>query len=261
MGLAERPIRTAGNRCGLAAGWGLRSTWRNRGWLNPCPSWVLLIYPHYRPWLFCYSLAVQAARILFVSLYCLLSVSCNAREATPLSKESALVAPLIDPGKLATLGKRGANPRVQKAVAILWTAEHDGADPAKVAEDAVFRIGWADTAKGKLTVAALLRNLTIVERLGSVTPADIVAMSHGRAPTVRKGPYAGDIVSVDHIVPRAVVPELDNVIANLEFMPLKLNESKNDRVGERQVDVARKLHAAGLLGDSGLQRVLAAAGR
>ena len=34
--------------------------------------------------------------------------------------------------------------------------------------------------------------------------------------------YAGDQLSVDHIIPRAVVPELDNVIANLELMPLDL---------------------------------------
>ena len=27
---------------------------------------------------------------------------------------------------------------------------------------------------------------------------------------------------------RTVVPELDNVIANLELLPLRLNESKND---------------------------------
>jgi hypothetical protein len=52
---------------------------------------------------------------------------------------------------------------------------------------------------------------------------------------------------------------LDNVIANLEFMPLKMNRSKNDKVGERQLSLARKLHAAGLLGDAGLQRVGAAA--
>ena len=29
------------------------------------------------------------------------------------------------------------------------------------------------------------------------------------------------------IIPRAVVPELDNVIANLELMPLRMNESKS----------------------------------
>ena len=32
---------------------------------------------------------------------------------------------------------------------------------------------------------------------------------------------------MDHIIPRAVVPELDHVIANLELMPLRLNERKN----------------------------------
>jgi hypothetical protein len=202
---------------------------------------------------------VQVFRLLLLSICCVLSVSCNAKESVALTKESALLQPLIDPAKLATLGDRGSNPRIQKAVAILWAAKRDGRDPVKVAEDAVTRIGWAGTEKGKLTADALVRNLTIAERLGSVTPDDIEAMKRGRAPTVRNGPYAGDIVSVDHIIPRAVVPELDNVIANLEFMPLKMNRSKNDKIGARQLDLARKLYDADLLGDAGLQRVKAAA--
>lgn len=41
-------------------------------------------------------------------------------------------------------------------------------------------------------------------------------------------------LSVDHIIPRAVVPELENVIANLELMPLRLNESMNAKIGDRQ---------------------------
>ena len=61
-------------------------------------------------------------------------------------------------------------------------------------------------------------------------------------------------MSVDHIIPRAVVPELDNVIANLELMPLRLNQSKNDKIGDRQKDLAGKLHAAGLLADPGKVR-------
>ena len=199
-------------------------------------------------------------RNLFVLVLCALLPACG-KESAALTRESALVAPLIDPAKLATLGDRGANPRIQKAVAILWTAKQSGTDPAKVAADAVTRIGWAGTEKGKLTADALVRNLTIAERLGAVTPADIELMKRGRAPTVRAGPYTGDIVSVDHIIPRAVVSELDNVIANLEFMPLKMNQSKNDKVGARQLDVARKLHDAGLLGDAGFQRVTAASGR
>ena len=81
-------------------------------------------------------------------------------------------------------------------------------------------------------------------------------MRRGRSATVMKGPYRGDELSVDHIIPRAVVPELDNVIANLELMPLRMNESKNDKIGDRQRDMARKFHQAGLLSRKGLEAVL-----
>ena len=80
-------------------------------------------------------------------------------------------------------------------------------------------------------------------------------MRRGKSPTVTKGPYKGQELSVDHIVPRAVVPELDNVIANLELLPLRLNESKNDKVGDRQLSHAKKLYGAGLLSAEGLKKV------
>ena len=46
----------------------------------------------------------------------------------------------------------------------------------------------------------------------------------------------------DHIIPRAVVPELDTVIANLELMPLRMNESKNDQIDDRRRDMAKKFY-------------------
>jgi len=72
---------------------------------------------------------------------------------------------------------------------------------------------------------------------------------------VRKGPYKGDQLSVDHIIPKAVCPELDKVIANLELMPLRMNESKNAKIGERQRSLATKLNEAGLLSSAGLKAV------
>ena len=36
----------------------------------------------------------------------------------------------------------------------------------------------------------------------------------GNAPTITKGPYAGEIVTGDHIIPRSVTPELDNTLFN-----------------------------------------------
>jgi hypothetical protein len=188
------------------------------------------------------------------------SGSIAVHSSTPAARYDApsLIRPLIDPSKLATLGDRGTNTRVQKITAILWQAKINGQDPAKVADRAVELIGWGGTEKGRLTAAAMVRNVTILERLGGTTPEDLENMRRGRTATVRKGPYAGEILSVDHIIPRAVAPELDNVIANLELMPLSVNRRKNDKVGDRQVSLAKAFHAAGLLPAAGFQRVMAA---
>lgn len=190
----------------------------------------------------------------------------NKRTATSLqiprqietSNAAAQLQSLIDPAKLATLGDRGTNTRVQKITGILWDAKIKGQDPTVVAAEAVELIGWGGTERGRLTVAAMVRNVTILERLGGTTPEDLEEMRHGKTATVRKGPYTGEILSVDHIIPRAITPELDNVIANLELMPLSVNQRKGDKVGQRQVALAKSFNAAGLLSDEGLRRVLAA---
>lgn len=161
--------------------------------------------------------------------------------------EAAQVASLIDPAKLATLKERGANSRIQKITAILCTAKANAKTPEEITTQAIQIIGWGGTEKGNLTAAAILRNLMIAERLGAITPADIAAMKKGNAATVRKGPYSGTPLSVDHIIPRSIAPQLDNVVANLELLPLRLNQAKGNKIGVRQRDLARKLHAAGLL--------------
>ena len=120
---------------------------------------------------------------------------------------------------------------------------------------AVTLAGYKKTA-AKLTKNALLRNLDIADRLGCLNDVGLAEMKRGKAATVTKGPYKGDELSVDHIIPRAVVPELDNVIANLELMPLRMNEKKNAKIGDRQRDMAKKFHKAGLLSRKGLEAVL-----
>lgn len=80
----------------------------------------------------------------------------------------------------------------------------------------------------QLTVDAMIRNLRIEDQLGCLTSEGLAEMRRGRSPTVTCGPYAGDELSVDHIIPFAVVPRLDHVIANLDRMPLRMNRSKGD---------------------------------
>jgi deoxyribonuclease V len=193
-------------------------------------------------------------RFLFLALYWLLVLPAAATQTDFASH----IASLIDPGKLATLGSRGANQRVQKSVYWLAMARQSGQKPGDVLNNAVALVRYRSDA-AKLTRDALLRNLDIAEKLGCLNTAGLAEMRRGKAATVMKGPYKGDELSVDHIIPRAIVPELDNVIANLELMPLRLNEKKNSTIGDRQRDMAKKFYHAGLLsrevpGQPGSQR-------
>lgn len=161
------------------------------------------------------------------------------------------IATLIEPAKLATLGNRGANPRVQKCVHWLAIAKQNKTSPERVATEAVRLAGYKGDA-AKLTADAMLRNLSIADKLGCLDADGLSEMRKGQAATVRRGTYKGDQLSVDHIIPRSVVPELDNVIANLELMPSRMNSKKNGKVGQRQRSLAQKLNKAGLLGKGGL---------
>lgn len=67
---------------------------------------------------------------------------CCGRPVVSADVPASLIHPLIDPAKLATLGDRGSNPRIQKITAILWNSKQKGYDPAKVAAEAVESIGW-----------------------------------------------------------------------------------------------------------------------
>ncbi len=165
------------------------------------------------------------------------------------------IASLIDPAKLAKLGTREANPRVQKCVYWLATARKAGQQPEKVLGAAVSRAGYRNHLAAKLTKDALLRNLDIAEKLGCLDTEGLGELRRGKAATVRHGPFKGDQLSVDHIIPRAVAPELDNVIANLELMPQRMNAGKSDKVGDRQRLLANQLFEAGLLSNKRLKAV------
>jgi hypothetical protein len=188
-----------------------------------------------------------------------LALTTVSAQSADKSAPATTIAELINPAKLATLGQRGANPRVQKITYWLPTAQQRGTDPKDVAADAVVRTGYTNALAAQLTRDALLRNLTIATGYGCLDAAGMADMRKGQAPTIRRGKYMGDQLSVDHIVPRAVCPELDNVIANLELMPLRANESKNAKVGSRQQQKATDLHRGGLLSDAGLASVKRAA--
>lgn len=148
---------------------------------------------------------------------------------------------LIDPAKLDTLkGDRATNTRLRKACYWLHVATMRGTDPGNFIDS----LGLPPTARFELARDSLLRNLTILDRLGCLTQENIEGLRRGEAPTIMRGPYAGEKAEVDHIVPVAVAPEFANWIGNLEFMPRTLNRRKSGSMGERQWSHLRKLRAA-----------------
>lgn len=169
------------------------------------------------------------------------------------------VAPLLDPAKLDTLkGERPANPRLRKICYWLATAKAGGESPAEVIRQAQVATGYAGTARAEADRESLLRNLTILERLGCLDADNMAKLRRGNAPTIRRGPYAGDLAEVDHIIPRAVAPELDAKLFNLEFMPSRMKREKAARVGQRQRALAREWQAKGLVSNDVLRLVEAA---
>lgn len=185
--------------------------------------------------------ALAKASILIASLL----IATLAFSKEPLTHAQKIAA-LIDPAKLSTLAPRGANPRVQKYVALLFEAQQAGLDPVKCASEAAALAGMKGDA-AHLTVEAMVRNLRIADQLGCLNAEGLAEMRRGRAPTVTRGPYTGDELSVDHVIPLAVMPQLDHVIANLELMPLRVNQLKGNVMGARQKRFALQLRAAGLL--------------
>ena len=164
-----------------------------------------------------------------------------------VADNAAIVGGLINPTRLAALGPRGANSRVQKCVYWLTMARRAQENVTNTLDHAIASVGYTNTNAARLTRDALLRNLDIAEKLGCLDPDGLSEMRRGRAATIRRGPYSGDQLSVDHIIPRAVCPELDNVIANLEFMPMRMNSAKGDRISTCQIALAQTFQQAGLL--------------
>ena len=188
-------------------------------------------------------------------LFALLLLPSASRAADPVSV--ALVS-LCDPAKIATLTTdRATNPRVRKITYWLEVARQNGQDPKDAMDAAMVAIGWGGTLKGELTAKAMVRNRLIAERLGCLDAEGMERLRRGASPIAKRGPYAGETLHVDHIIPRTVSPKLDLVLANLELMPASLNLRKGRKVGQRQVDLANKLYAAETLTAEDLDVVLA----
>lgn len=151
-----------------------------------------------------------------------------------------------DPAKLALLGKRGANPRVNRIVYCLHEATKDGTTAA-AALDGAFAENGTTGLVAVLSKEIQLLNYAHALEWGLLTEENLDKLKHGNAPTVAKGRYEGQATDVDHIVPISLAPEAGNSLANLELRPASVNRAKGAAVGLREMNYAARLQQAGVI--------------
>ena len=171
--------------------------------------------------------------------------------------QALALASLTDPTKLATLkGERAANPRLQKCVYWLAYAQEQGQKPEAVLDESAKLNKTAGTPYAGFVRWGLLENLKIAKELGLLTPEGMTELRRGKSATITKGQYAGQEAEADHVIPRAVCPELQNQVMNLELLPASLNRAKSNKVTDRAKVFAEELYDAKLLSEEGWQTVL-----
>ena len=173
----------------------------------------------------------------------------------PVSAQAQCVvelAELIDPRTLDQLtGKRAATPRLREACYWLEIGRREGEDYEEIIDQAHELIRYPQGNRTREQRRALLGKMEILEGYGCLEAEGLGRLRTGNAPTITKGRYAGEMATVDHTLPRSVVPELDNKLFNLRFMAEGANQRKGNRITEDELEQAEEWHAMGLLGSGG----------
>ena len=193
----------------------------------------------------------------FLCLLLLLpTLGVRAEETIDDSTPARAIASLTDPAKLATLkGEREANPRLQKCVYWLAYSEEQGQKPEVVLDESAKLNKTAGTPYAGFLSWGLLENLKIAKELGLLTPEGMAELKQGKSATITKGQYAGQKAEADDVIPRALCPELQNQVMNLELIPASLMRAKSEKVTDRARVFAKELYEAKLLSEEGWQKV------
>ncbi len=184
----------------------------------------------------------------------------HAEPETPDAIAKEILAPLLDPVKVATLkGDRPANQRLYKVMYWLETARRAGGDVSAVIDQAQAAAGYAGTKGAVADKLAITWSRTKLEAFGCFTPEGLAELRKGGSPTITKGDHNGDGIALDHVLPRSIVPELAARFYNLEAIPSKVNSGKSAKITDRELKLARRWHREGLLSAQGLAAVESAA--
>ena len=202
------------------------------------------------------------ARLSIAIFAAVMATATAADPATPDEIAKVALAPLLDPAKVKTLkGDRPANPRLYKVLYWLEAARRAGGNQNTVIDTAQAATGYAGTKGAAADKLAILWSARRLEEFGCFDAAGMAELRKGNSPTITKGEHAGDSIALDHVLLRAIVPELAARFYNLEAIPSKLNGKKSAKITDREVKLAQRWNREGLLSAAGLAAVVKAGER
>ncbi len=170
-----------------------------------------------------------------------------AKLAESGTRMEKIVGSLIDPARLATITTRsGVTTRTHKLLAYLYQHEAAGGDIAGVLKKAAGRDSGIFDAK--IDIAQIQKTYHQAKEWGIFDDAgNIERMQHERAPTITRGPYAGQFVEVDHIIPWSRAPETRTTFGNLRYLPEKVNQARSDTLDADMIEKVNEYAKRGLL--------------
>ena len=193
---------------------------------------------------------------LLVACFIVITIPISAEPKTPEGIAIEILAPLLDPVKVATLkGDRPANSRLYKVLYWLETARRGGGDVSTVIDTAQRAAGYGGSSGAKADKQAILWSRKNLESWGCFTPEGMEKLRNGGSPKITQGQKAGDTIALDHVLPFAVVPELAARFYNLEAIPSKENLRKSAKITAREFTLAKRWNREGLLSAEGLEAV------
>ena len=176
----------------------------------------------------------------------------TAKPETPEAIATEILAPLLDPAKIATLkGDRPVNTRLYKILGWLETAHQRGGGISDVMDTAQAAAGYGGTNTAAADKAAILWTFQKLEKWKCFSAAGVAELKRGGSPLTK----AGQPIALDHVLPRSIVPELAAKFFNLEAILAKKNQKKGAKITQREIDLARRWQEAGLLSAVGLEAV------
>ena len=184
-------------------------------------------------------------------------------EAREIKRILATLRRAVNPALIGALRdkERGANPRINRIVAALYSGEKAGMEPRQLIREALNAHGIS-APEAEMIERNLLNNLGTAHALRLFDdPKNVRILRAGHGVEISEDvlahmPAFPNRTSIDHIIPVDLAPELATHLANLKLIPLDVNVIRKNTINEGALVLAEQYRRIGILTDQSYQNIL-----